>query len=34
MRREGLLRSRRAVHGERVDDVLYAVLREEWGGLA
>ena len=32
MRREGLLRSRRVVHGERVDDMLYALLREEWGG--
>ncbi len=32
MRREGLLRSRRVVHGERVDDVLYALLREEWAG--
>ncbi|MXY79007.1 MAG: GNAT family N-acetyltransferase [Chloroflexi bacterium] len=32
MRREGLLRRRRVVHGERVDDVLYALLREEWAG--
>ena len=32
MRREGLLRSRRVMHGERVDDVLYALLREEWAG--
>ena len=32
MRREGQLRSRRVVHGERVDDVLYALLREEWPG--
>ena len=32
MRRAGLLRSRRVVHGERVDDVLYALLREEWAG--
>ena len=30
MRREGVLRSRRVLHGERVDDVFYAVLREEW----
>ena len=30
MKREGILRSNRVVHGDRVDDVLYAVLREEW----
>lgn len=28
--REGILRSRRVVHGERVDDALYAILREQW----
>ena len=30
MQREGLLRSNRVVHGERTDDVIYALLREEW----
>ena len=30
MQREGLLRGNRVVHDQRVDDVLYAVLREEW----
>ena len=30
MRREGLLRGNRLVHDQRVDDVLYAILREEW----
>ena len=30
MQREGVLRSNRLVRGARVDDVLYAVLREEW----
>ena len=30
MRREGVLRSRRILRGERVDDVFYAILREEW----
>ena len=30
MRREGVLRSRRVVRDERVDDVFYAVLRHEW----
>ena len=30
MRREGILRSRGIVRNERVDDVFYAVLRDEW----
>ncbi len=30
MQREGLLRGNRVVHDQRVDDVLYAVLREDW----
>ena len=30
MQREGVLRSHRLIHGEYVDDVLYAILREEW----
>lgn len=30
MQREGVLRRRRKLHGERTDDVLYAILREEW----
>ena len=30
MRREGLLRGNRLVHDQRVDDVFYAILREEW----
>ena len=30
MKREGILRSNRVVHGDRVDDVLYSILREEW----
>ena len=33
MQREGLLRSHRDVHGERVDDVVYAILRDEWERL-
>ena len=32
MRREGLLRSNRLVAGERIDDVLYAVLNDELSG--
>jgi hypothetical protein len=27
---EGICRSRRIVHGERVDDAHYAFLRHEW----
>ena len=30
MQREGVLRSHRVVHDERTDDVVYAILREEW----
>ncbi len=30
MKREGILRSNRVVHGDRVDDILYSTLREEW----
>ena len=30
MRRERVLRRHRAIRGEYVDDVLYAILREEW----
>ena len=30
MKREGIMRSNRLVRDERVDDVFYAVLREEW----
>ena len=30
MQREGVLRSHRLVHDERTDDVVYAILREEW----
>ena len=30
MTREGVLRGNRIVHGERVDDVLYAILRDNW----
>ena len=30
MKREGLLRSHRLVRGERTDEVVYGVLREEW----
>lgn len=30
MRREGILRSNRVVHGKRIDDVLYSILREDW----
>ncbi len=30
MRREGTLRSNRVVHGDRVDEVLYSILREDW----
>jgi len=30
MRREGILRSNRVVHGDRVDEVLYSILREDW----
>ncbi|MXX78396.1 MAG: GNAT family N-acetyltransferase [Gemmatimonadales bacterium] len=31
MTREGTLRSHRTLRGERVDDVYYGLLREEWG---
>ena len=30
MKREGILRSNRLVHGDRVDDLLYSILREDW----
>ena len=30
MKREGLLRGNRLIHDQRVDDVLYAILRDEW----
>lgn len=30
MTREGVMRRNRLVRGQRVDDVLYAILREEW----
>ena len=30
MQREGLLRSNHLIHDERTDDVIYAILREEW----
>ena len=30
LQREGLFRSCRVVHGERVDDVRYAILRADW----
>ena len=30
MAREGVLRGNRIIHGERVDDVLYAILRDNW----
>ena len=32
MRREGVLRSHSKARGERIDDVLYGVLLEEWEG--
>ena len=32
MHREGLLRQHRILHGERVDDVWYGLLRGEWDG--
>ena len=32
MRREGVLRSNRLVAGERIDDVLYAVLSDDLSG--
>ena len=32
MQREGVLRSHRLIRDERIDDVLYAILREEWAG--
>ena len=34
MQREGVLRSHRTLRGEPVDDVLYAIFREEWSPLA
>ncbi len=34
MKREGVLRSHRLIRGERVDDVLYAILAEEWASSA
>ena len=30
MQREGVLRRHRTLRGENIDDVLYAILREEW----
>ena len=30
LQREGLLRSVRTLRGERIDDVVYAILREDW----
>ncbi len=30
MKREGVLRSNRKLRGERVDDILYGLLREDW----
>ena len=33
MRREGLLRSHRLIHGERSDEVVYGILREEFRAM-
>ena len=33
MKREGVLHSNRLIHGDYVDDVLYAVVREDWPPL-